>query len=315
MDYSDLISLNQNIEETSKNECVILSNFNMIHQKYFHLLNSEYSSSDKTILNSFKRKMEIMNNSFKSESNKKNEINSEKRKEEKELIEKAKEILLNPITKQDYLYFLFVNYVLSQPNSLEKLKNNFHFYVFPFYLFSIEREKSTKANYLIIDYISRTLNFYYKDKLEKGILGQIIKYIKREKEKILIVSRGGGKIFFSAEVQQQQDLIYVLLLFLLKISQDISPEQKIEEHNLNVTYQSIKLDSGSELENENYDYDNYLKVDLNNFKINDLRILKDEKYLPTGIILKSQIEKSTKGSLSVLARYMVLGNSNIIIFK
>jgi hypothetical protein len=316
MDCSDIISLNLVQEETSRNICLKQSNFNTFHPKYFNILNCEFLSSDHQIVQSYNKKNDIIIKLLKKSAQVENvETKHENFQEDKKLIEKAKDVLINQETKEDYLHFLFVNYILSQPISLEKLKNNFQFYIFPFYLFSIEGDKSLKANYLVIDYIKKTLSFYYKDKLEKAILGQIIKYIKRENKNLLVISRGGEKLIFSAEVQQQRDLIYVLLLYLIKISKVSDTKQKIEEHNLNLTYESIKLDDGSELENENYDYDHYLSVDLNNFKINYLKILKDEKYLPSGIILKSHIEKSTKRSLTALPRFMVLGNANIIIFK
>lgn len=63
-----------------------------------------------------------------------------------------------------------LHYTLSQPNSLEKLITNFFNFVFPFYIFTIDNKKSNlRANFMVIDFFNFTVNFYQKDKLEKGI--------------------------------------------------------------------------------------------------------------------------------------------------
>jgi hypothetical protein len=63
--------------------------------------------------------------------------------------------------------------VLSQPNSLEGLKTNYHYYVFPYYMFNI-RQSNTTANRVVLDFLNFSLDFYNKEKLEKGLAMELV---------------------------------------------------------------------------------------------------------------------------------------------
>ena len=63
-----------------------------------------------------------------------------------------------------------MNYTLSQPTTLEKLKFNFSCFVFPYYIFLLNISKSNNiGNYVILDFIKSTINFFKKDILERSI--------------------------------------------------------------------------------------------------------------------------------------------------
>lgn len=68
-----------------------------------------------------------------------------------------------------------LNYCLSQPNTLEKLKDNFHYIIFPFYIFKLDHYSSSiRTSYMIIDFINLVIHFYHKEKLIKGVAADLI---------------------------------------------------------------------------------------------------------------------------------------------
>jgi hypothetical protein len=231
----------------------------------------------------------------------------QKLKSQKLNLEKSYHILLNSNIRDKYLNFLFINFITSQPNSLEKLKSNFHYITFPYFIFILDNKKSNiNADFMILDFPKTQINFYKKDGIARGVSVENINKIKKEGERIFLNLSGVEEVYFEAEVQQQRDLIYVLLFFMVKNRE--ADAKKAEEHNLNVTYS--RLSSFQEM------IVNFKLEGMPHFSLDKLKLLVDESYLPSGIILKSFVSKKhKKRCLGYSTRYMILGSSNIIIFK
>jgi len=72
-------------------------------------------------------------------------------------------------------------------------------------------------------------------------------------------------MYFVPEIQQQRDLIYVLILLLSKLKYELglAAEEKITEHNLNITFSTE--DDKIKFSNDKLD------VEMNNFKLSDLK--------------------------------------------
>jgi len=84
-------------------------------------------------------------------------------------------IIINIKKKEKYLRFLFLNYVCSQPQSIEKLINDYHYQVFPYYVFQIYDSKTSTEDFydqrtLILDYINFNITIYHKHEVEKNFL-------------------------------------------------------------------------------------------------------------------------------------------------
>jgi hypothetical protein len=84
--------------------------------------------------------------------------------EKKDNLKKSYEILLDNELKKKYLHFMFINYVLSQPTTLDKLKYNFQNFVFPYYIFLLNNKSKQLGQYVILDLIEMTIGFYVKNK-------------------------------------------------------------------------------------------------------------------------------------------------------
>lgn len=148
-------------------------------------------------------------------------------------------------------------------------------------------------------------------------MGNSLKDITKDKESIILDIGVKESFYIVAEVQQQKDMIYALLLFLVKLNKDKnkSKEEKVKEKNLNITYSENKSKDSKE-KGIKKRLSQRIDVEINNFELVDLKLLKDDSYLPSGIILRSHVLKQHKKvKLSSLDRYIVLGNSHIIIFK
>ena len=96
-----------------------------------------------------------------------------------ELSEKSCDVLLNPEKKAKYLRFLFLNYTCSQPQSIEKLINDYHFQVFPYYTFNMYDGKvSTEDAYdlrlLILDFINLNVTIYNKHEVERIFMIDVV---------------------------------------------------------------------------------------------------------------------------------------------
>jgi hypothetical protein len=313
----------------SHNELLFLQSNNKIenynffkssHKKHFNILNLNFFSSDQQITLNYKIKEKTINNLIK-ETKLESSVTSEEYlsniqnlKEEKENIELSYQILINSTIKDKYMHFLFINFIFSQPNTLEKLKQNFRYLLFPYFIFLIDTNKSSiSSDYLIIDYPKRMINFCSKNCIIKGISLENVVKIDRKFEIITISTSKNDEIFFKSEIQQQRDLIFTLILFMLKLKEDQNilnkRSNKIDESNLNVNY--TKKSSLQDIMNSYNDY-----IDTPNFNIDKLELLKEDSYLPSGIILKSFVLKQHKNNFRGYGtRYIVLGNSNIIIFK
>ena len=150
--------------------------------------------------------------------------------------------------------FLFVNFILSQPNTLDKLITNFKNFLFPFYIFIIKPEASNKnANYSVLDFTKFQICFYKKSKLIRGITGETIKLLSIQKDSIKIILKNSNEILsFKCGIQQQSELVYVLLLYLMQSSDRFTDVSRTEK-NLNITYTNIDSENAlPTIENEKY---------------------------------------------------------------
>jgi hypothetical protein len=292
--------------------------FTKPHIKHFNILNLNLSSSDQQIAKNYSLRLCIINNLLK-ETKIETSITSEEYlskiqnlTDQKENLELSYQILLNSTTKEKYLHFLFINFIFSQPNTLDKLKQNFHYLLFPYFIFLIDSNKSSlKSDYLVFDFPKKLINFFSKNLIIKGISIENIVKLDIKGERIFITTSNNDEIFFESEIQQQRDLIFTLLLFMLVREDNYHLNNQSCENNLNVTF--TKKSSVQDIMNN---YNEYIFINIPNFSIEKLKLVKDDSYLPSGIILKSFVYKQHKNKCRGYGnRYMVLGNSNIIIFK
>ena len=282
--------------------------FNENHTiKYFFTLKSNFWSEDHTITNNFKQLQEQSSNN-------------------QESIKQAYKILGNQQLKAGYLTFLFYNYILSQPFSLNQLRTHFNHKVFPFYLFSV-LEKG-KINILTIDFIKMQLNIQYKYKAFKSISAEEIIFITKREENIYINnlpqtnvrssisstnsvsssnSSATNSIIITPEIKEQLDFIYSLILYLLKISEKIKLS-KISDNAIKESYPNIENSSLKELPDPDVEnqktYQKYLE---------SLDILRDDSYIPSGSILKASVLKLKRTGKT--KRFIVLGSSQLLFFK
>lgn len=64
-----------------------------------------------------------------------------------------------------------LNFCLSQPNSISRLVKNFYNFVFPYYIFPVDKSKTNiESKYLILDFVNFTVEFYLKQKIAKSFL-------------------------------------------------------------------------------------------------------------------------------------------------
>ena len=275
--------------------------------KYFYTLQSNFWSEDNTITKNFKQLQEQSSNN-------------------QESIKQAYTILGNQQLKGGYLTFLFYNYILSQPFSLNQLRTHFNHKVFPFYLFSV-LEKG-KINILTIDYIKMQLNIQYKYKTFKSIPAEEIIFITKREENIYINnlpqtnlrssisstnsvsssnSSATNSIIITPEIKEQLDFIYSLILYLLKISEKIklskTSDNTIKESYPNIENSSLKELPDPDVENQKT-YQKYLE---------SLDILRDDSYIPSGSILKASVLKLKRTGKT--KRFIVLGSSQLLFFK
>lgn len=282
--------------------------FNENHTiKYFYTLQSNFWTEDNTITKNFKQLQEQSSNN-------------------QESIKQAYTILGNQQLKGGYLTFLFYNYILSQPFSLNQLRTHFNHKVFPFYLFSV-LEKG-KINILTIDYIKMQLNIQYKYKTFKSIPAEEIIFITKREENIYINnlpqtnlrssisstnsvsssnSSATNSIIITPEIKEQLDFIYSLILYLLKISEKIklskTSDNAIKESYPNIENSSLKELPDPDVENQKT-YQKYLE---------SLDILRDDSYIPSGSILKASVLKLKRTGKT--KRFIVLGSSQLLFFK
>ena len=277
-----------------------LKPFNENHTiKYFHTLRSTFWNDDNTINENYQHIQDL--------------LLSSQNQSSQEHIKQSYQVLTNPKEKSDYITFLFYNYILSQPFSLYQLKTNFNNKLFPFYLFSFLYKG--KVYMLTIDFISLRINYQYKYKRFKSIsTDEIVFFMKYEnsiyinalpqltnidlnqqKQILSAKSPPENSIIITPEFKDQLDLIYSLLLYLLKLSSQMKPTKE------------NKVLSISQLENDNKDY--YDRI------VNNFDIIKDDVYIPSGVILKASVMKMHQKRMGKAKRYLVLGSSQLIIYR
>jgi hypothetical protein len=185
-----------------------------------------------------------------------------------------------------YFYILYLKYsfCLSEPLTLNQLKNNFKKKIFPFYLFTLITKKK-EINHLMIDFLEKKIIILNKDKKIQNLNQDKILSISKKMNTSIIISLNekdpntntNKQIEIFPEFFLQVDLIYTIMDFFAK-------EKK--EKNKNIPEEAI------------------------------LHILDDDTYVPKGILLRTHILKEHQNKLlSKDKRYAVLGPSLIIIFK
>lgn len=201
--------------------------------------------------------------------------------ENKDILNKtlALKTLIQSDMRYYYFEFLKYNFILSQPHTMGQIKKNFKNKIFPYYLFTLITKKK-EIHYMIIDFIEKKINIYYKDKKLVSILKDKIASLMKENNNSIIITLNDNQITndkkknieITPEFNIQSELIYMLISFMMQ--------------------------SGGKKENT------------------DFSLLEDDTYIPNGILLKGYILKShQKKMLSKDRRYAVLGPSQIIIFK
>ena len=275
-----------------------LKPFNENHTiKYYHTLRSTFWNDAQTINENYQHIQDILLSSQSQSS--------------QEHIKQSYQVLTDQKERSDYITFLFYNYILSQPFSLYQLKTNFNNKLFPFYLFSFLYKG--KVYMLTIDFINMQINYQYKYKKFKSIsTDEIVFYMKddnsiyinalpqltsidvqQQKQILSAKSPPENSIIITPEFKEQLDLIYSLILYLLRLSAQMKP-----------TKESSLL---SQVENDNKDY--YEKI------VNNFDIIKDDVYIPSGVILKASVMKMHQKRMGKAKRYLVLGSSQLIIFR
>jgi hypothetical protein len=120
-----------------------------------------------------------------------------------------------------------------------------------------------------LDFINFLINFYAKEKLVKRVSVETIVGVIKENDKIVLKLANNEELIMSAEIPQQKDMIYILFIYMKKVNNDMSLAKdstcKIKEHNLNVTY------SKEQLKNLIDTTSNQIEVELNNFKLDELK--------------------------------------------
>lgn len=284
--------------------------FNENHTiKYFCTLHSNFWNGDNIITKNY------------------NELKA-KSSSNQETIKQAYKILGDQQLKEDYLTFLFYNYILSQPFSFNQLRTHFNQKIFPFYLFSVL--KKGKIYILTIDFIKMRLNIQHKYKTFKTIPAEEIIFITKRDDSIYINnlpqtnikpsisstnsvsslgSSSANSVVITPEIKEQLDLIYSLIFYLLKLREKIklaqSSDKDVKESSPNTEKNSLKEVPDPDAENQKA-CQKYLE---------SLDILRDDSYIPSGLILKATVLKLHLKLMGKGKRFIVLGSSQMLIFK
>lgn len=206
------------------------------------------------------------------------ENEEQKDKNEKEIMAITESLKSIVQTDLRHYYFIYLKYAfcLSEPLTINQLKNNFKNKIFPYYLFTLLSRKK-EINHLIIDFFDKKITILNKDKkLEIINQEKITSVEKLTNTSIKIKLLKNKEIEIFPEFFQQVDLIYKIIYFLMKNS-----------HN-----------------------------NKNNLNEDEFSLIDDDIYIPNGILLREHILKEHQNKLLTKdKRYAVLGQSLIVIFK
>lgn len=265
---------------------------------FFKTLNCSFGDSDNTISKMYKQC--------------KDSLASQKHIDQKALqklkanIDQSYQMLMSLKLKERYLRYLFLNYSLSQPNTIGKLMQNYCWYVFPFYVFAIEKEKiHNEATHIIIDNINFALTFHSKNNTILSIEAEGIKSIHLVNSEKIVLDFINKKedVIVKPSIHQQVELVYTLLYFMKYTKEQINNEKYemniVKEKNQNLKSKPVCAFSSIKFQLEAQ------------FKIDQLTLLRDDIYIPCGIILKGKLFYKTKNKPC----FVIMGTSILGVFE
>jgi hypothetical protein len=241
--------------------------------KHFNILECTFWDTPEKIKNNYEALNKILedNNKKPTQERKNYSITQETLKE-------SYNCLIDKEERENYLSFLKYYYFLSEPITLNQLKKNYNYKIFPYNLFTIKIKEKQQISTLAIDFVQKKIIIFYKDKEFYTILSDNIITVNKKFGSAIIImvksqdknKNGTKEISFEPEFVQQIDIIYTIITYFAK---------KMDDKNL-------------------------------------YELLEDDSYRPCGIILRAKIIKNHR--VKVLGkddRYAILGPSMIIIYK
>lgn len=236
----------------------------------------------------------------------KDKLNLNNDVDELKYLEKAYKIILNTKFKNCYEKYLMYEYTISQPRNLNQLIENYYSVIFPYYLFLLKNANKEDHNYVILDNINFSLNYYEKNGLKSSFEVASILDIKLIEEKSSIeikIVNNKNKLVFIPILEDQLEYLYTLILFMLVLKNKKDNKKKdlskVNEINQNLTVKGTKtlLELG-------------LEIILAKLHKNKLLVLSNDSFVPHGIKLSTIVTEKSLGTV-----FFVLGSTYIFLFK
>lgn len=209
--------------------------------------------------------------------------------------------------------YLSWNFIFSQPNNIESFKKNFHSYVSSNYIFSLQGEKPTISRYIKFNFLKCELGIFDKGEPLLFIDIEDIESLTKEDYsiKIGLYNDKKHKILLNPSIPTQNELIYILIMYMAywKETQNEDVNKEIEHIDNNCSN-----NNGNKKEKKKTIIDSLVPTE-EEIDIKQLIMIKNDFYVPSGIVLKAKILFEKKKKHSDYDRYIVLGNSLIGIFK
>lgn len=162
---------------------------------------------------------------------------------------------------------------------------------------------------LFLDYTSFTLIVYEKGQKIISLDIDSVDSIMKQEHQILIQQddEKKSKLIFQPAIQTQSEFIYILILFMAHLKEQLTEEKQKTNVIDEQSHQQSILKRKKLI-------DKVIKVE-ETINIKDLIAIKNDYYLPSGIVLRAKVYIDKVKKHSDYERLIVLGNSSMGIFK